>query len=223
MYLLLIKPAVISLCTFSSRAGGHGKRRATNSTRRGRLSERRREPEECRMHASPQQPTAGSRHGLVSQTPAFAPSRDPRGHSSPGARCHTQDQHLPSLSQGSGTNKTRGENSQFFQACSSPTLSRGMEAAQPAHGEARAPYPARDDNVTPTKQPPAPCSVLLSYVPGARGRLLSYGFSTPASPTSLLLRVHKNASKCCSTRQELGGVKPRVSPNVLACSEVILY
>lgn len=194
---------------FSSRAGGQGKRRATDTTCRGMLSGGRGKAEECLMHASPQQPMAGSQHGLVFQILTFAPFQDPHGHSSSGAQCNAQNQSLPLLSQRSGTNKTRGENSQVFQACSSPKLSCGKEAEQPARWEARAPYPARSDNATPTKHPP-----VLFLLPVNTGHevdcQLLCGFSTPASITSLLLQVYKNAYKYCSSRKELGGVKPHV-------------
>lgn len=159
-YLLLIKLAVISLCAFSSRDEGQG-RRGTNTTCRGTLSEGRRKAEEYHRHASPQWAMARSQHTLVFQIPIFAPFQDPHSHSSSGAQCNTQKQWLPLPSQGSGTNKTQGENSQFLWASSSPELSFGEEAVQPVCQEARVPYPAYSINMTPVKQPPVPYSVLL--------------------------------------------------------------
>lgn len=160
------------------------------------------------MDASPQQPTAGSQHGLVFQIPAFAPFQDPHGRSSSGAQCNAQNQWLSWPGQEPGTTKTCRENPQFFRACSFPKLSCGKEAA-PEHREERAPYPACSNSATPMKQPPVPYGVLLPLSTGHEVDCqLSCGSSVPA--TSLLLQVYKNTPKYHSTRRELGGVKPHV-------------
>lgn len=109
-YSLLVRPAVISLCVFSLRAGGQGKRRATDTAH---SSGRRWRPRNATF-----MPALNSQQLEVSPTqcskyPSLPLSEIPMACSSSGAQCNAQSQWPPLLSQGCGTYKTCREKPSF--------------------------------------------------------------------------------------------------------------
>lgn len=110
--MLLVRPAVISLCAFSPRTRGQGKRRATHTTHNSGSREGDGKP-----RSTTTMPALNSQQLEVNLTQCSKYPSLPLSEililSSPGAQCNAQSQWLPLLSQGSGTNKTCRENPHF--------------------------------------------------------------------------------------------------------------
>lgn len=213
-YSLLVRPAVISLCAFSPRAGGLGKRRATDTTHSSGSQEG-----DGRLRSAIFMPALNSQQLEVSPTrcskyPSL-PFQDPCGYSSSGAQCNARNWLLPLLNHSSGTNKTCRESPPFAkpthpQNCCFPPLGNRWHSLCAGKREVLIQLAAMT-------QPQQNC---LRHPPVSWSSWILGMMSTASSCAGFLLLYLSfhfcfkfiKMCKCGSAGREPGGVKPCVYP-----------